>query len=303
MRRLDTDRSLAVRMLLGGLLFLGMCAWVSFSWSTRHASGKRHGRATQGMDCGVCHTPAGWGVRSDLQSGSEFDHDLTGFPLRAGHVRAACTQCHDGRKEVERRCVSCHVDEHRGKLGTQCDDCHNASSFKRTDALTLHSRTRLPLTGMHALVDCADCHRRQTSDTYTSLPSQCFACHEADYRRRNLHPVHDGSSGELPFSRQCTECHQTSSFSPAIVDPSRFSMQSQSLALDARSHDRAFLLSHGPHRGAPCASCHVELRAPRAVRCTGCHAHENRKLTAQHPNLGTPTDGSCMGCHAGGFGR
>jgi hypothetical protein len=293
------------RWLLGSLLAVLCCAFVGLCVAPAHVSSKRHGRATRGMDCAVCHTAEGWKVRADLAaSDQKFDHDLTGFPLRAGHARAACTQCHDGRKTIERSCSSCHADAHGGKLGKACDSCHTVASFQRTDAFALHSRTRLPLTGMHVLVDCADCHRRMSSDGFSNVPSQCFACHEQDYRRPDVHPAHDGSDGAAPFPRNCAECHRTDAFSPAVVDAGRFlGAQSDALMLDVRAHDRRFVVSRGPHQGAACASCHVQMREPRMVRCTGCHAHGTQKLAAQHPRMATPGDGSCMGCHPGGFAR
>jgi hypothetical protein len=157
---------------------------------------------------------------------------------------------------------------------------------------------------MHVLVDCADCHRRVTSGSYSSVPSQCFACHETDYRRPDVHPVHDGSDGAPPFPRNCAECHRTDAFVPAVIGADRFlSAGSAALALSPREHDRQFVLSYGPHRGAACGSCHVALPEPRLVRCTGCHAHGTDVLAAQHPNLGAPADGSCLACHRGGFAR
>lgn len=286
-------------------LLAALACVAALAFPSERASGKRHGRATVGMDCAVCHTPAGWQVRPELGSANGFNHDLTGFPLRGGHKRAACTQCHDGRREVERTCVSCHVDDHQGKLGKSCDRCHNANTFKNVDAFTIHSRTRLPLTGMHAVVDCNDCHRRMSSESFSSTPSQCFACHEDDYNRTDVHPVHNGSQGNPPFSRNCAECHRTTAFYPAVVDANRFlSAQNGALSsFDMRAHDRKFVLSRGPHRGAPCASCHSDLREPRMTRCTGCHNHDRPTLAKQHPRMPVPTDGSCLACHAGGFAR
>ena len=291
----------AFSLLVLGLVAALACGLLGLSVPPSPARGGNHGRATQGLDCGLCHTPAGWQVRATLRTAGSFDHDATGFPLRAGHGRAACTDCHRGA-EVTRACDGCHVDAHGGKLGRACDRCHGAESFRRTDAFTLHQRTRLPLTGMHALVDCADCHRRSGTEGYAGVPTQCIACHEADYRRPDLHPVHDGSRGGAPFSRQCGECHRTDAFAPALIDPARFLGESeQALAFDARSHDRSFLLTRGPHRGAPCVTCHTSMRTPRVVRCSGCHAPA--ALASQHPRLGTPAEGSCLGCHAGGFAR
>lgn len=272
------------------------------SRSSARANG--HGPATGTLDCSACHTPQSWRMSAELRGPKGFDHDRTGFPLRAGHQRAACVQCHDGRTTGSHDCSACHADEHAGKLGQDCDRCHSVSSFQLTDPLSLHSRTRLPLTGMHALVACTDCHRSRANHRYSAVPSQCFACHEADYRRRDIHPVHDGSQGAAPFPRDCAECHRTSAFSPAIVEASQFLASRAALSLRAPpEHDRAFVLSYGPHAGAACASCHADLARPRWTRCTGCHAHNKASLTAQHPSLGEPTDGSCLACHPGGAAR
>ncbi|MET0342813.1 MAG: hypothetical protein ABW252_17530 [Polyangiales bacterium] len=274
----------------------------SASLPAQPARGRNHGRATEGLDCGGCHTPASWKMAETFRGAAGFDHDRTGFPLRGGHRAAACTQCHDGRGAVQRACASCHVDAHGGKNGKQCDRCHVASSFTSVDAFAIHSHTRLPLSGMHVLVDCADCHRRSAGDRYGGVPAQCFACHEQDYRRPGLHPVHDGSRGDPPFPRDCQSCHRTDAFAPAVVDAARFAgTQAQALMRDPRAHDRQFVLSRGPHRGAACASCHVNLGQPRATRCSSCHG--STQLAAQHPSTGAPPDGSCLSCHAGGFAR
>jgi hypothetical protein len=294
----------SLRWLLLSVCTAACMAWLGLTISITHVSGKKHGRATLGMDCAVCHTPEGWKVQDQLRGTTGFNHDLTGFPLRGGHLRAACTECHTGEKTVERTCASCHADAHGGRLGKACDTCHTVTSFNRTDAFALHSRTRLPLTGMHVLVDCNDCHRRMSNDNYKTTPSQCFACHEQDYRNPNVHPVHDGSSGSAAFPRNCAECHTTSAFSPAVVASGRFlGTQADSLFIDLRAHDRQFVLSRGPHRGAACASCHLELKEPRIVRCSGCHEHSRAQLTAQHARMPLPSDASCMVCHPGGLAR
>lgn len=295
------------RLPLGSLvlaLFVGAVVLVALLTPPSSARGRRHGRAASGLDCSACHTPASWRVRDTLRVAAGFDHDRTGFPLRAGHARAGCVDCHDGKGPLTRACSGCHVDDHGGKLGQACDACHDARSFQKSDAVALHSRTRLPLTGMHVLVDCGDCHRRSSTERFSGTPSQCYACHEADYRRPGVHPVHDGSRGQPAFPRNCAECHRSDAFAPAVVSAERFlESRRQPLALDPREHDRHFVLSFGAHRGATCDSCHVDAKFARAVRCGGCHAHQPSTLAAQHPRLGTPSDGSCLGCHAGGFAR
>jgi hypothetical protein len=269
------------------------------------AAGARgpHGSVTEAMDCGACHTPDSWKTPSASASNAGFDHFRTGFPLTGRHRAVACAECHGARRQITRQCSGCHADAHQGQLGAGCDGCHSAQSWSVTEALARHRRTRLPLTGMHALVECSDCHRSNTERRWTTLAADCFACHEADYRRTDIHPLHLGVAGDPrtpPLSRDCAQCHRAIAWSPAFVNDSLVT-GAQRLA-SAQAHDRLFPLSSGSHRGAECASCHTSPALPRAVRCTGCHAHEETRLAAAHqkvPGFGA----SCLGCHPGGSVR
>jgi hypothetical protein len=87
-----------------------------------------HGR--QGTRCDRCHDEGGW------SRGVLFDHDSTTFALLGAHGRTTCTQCHLSPRfdQVARECIGCHAaeDVHKGKLGSKCERCHEASSFKVT---------------------------------------------------------------------------------------------------------------------------------------------------------------------------
>lgn len=263
----------------------------------------RHRSVTEGMDCSACHTPHTWKSISAASGGAAFDHSKTGFPLTGRHVGVACAGCHGGEREVTRACAGCHEDAHQARLGPSCDECHSATSWFQTNAFARHRRTRLPLTGMHALVDCRDCHQRTSDRTWTAVAADCFACHEADYRRTDIHPLHVGIAGDPttpPLSRNCAECHRAIAWSPAFVaDP--LVAGSQALSSPA-AHDRLFPLSFGPHRGAECSSCHLSPAMPRAVRCTGCHEHDEAKLRKQHQQVAA-FNTSCLSCHPGGSAR
>ncbi|HTM23145.1 MAG TPA: hypothetical protein VL172_21640, partial [Kofleriaceae bacterium] len=253
-------------------------------------------QTTRALPCSQCHAEDGWRLARAARGGG-FDHDVTGFPLRGGHRAAACASCHAGRGTPRSDCAGCHRDGHRGRLGSACAECHNARSWSDTGALARHRRTRLPLTGRHALVDCAACHRRGGDGAYPATPSDCFACHAADYRG-DIHPDHDGEpGGPAPIDRDCGRCHRPTGWSPAVADPAVFRSAARARAID---HDARFLLSFGPHRRAGCADCHVTARPTAAVRCDGCHTRA--RVIDQHRRVGTAAVvGSCLRCHPGGL--
>lgn len=260
---------------------------------------------TAGLDCSACHTTDSWKQIAATTSGkSGFDHSKTGFPLTQRHASVACTACHNSERQITRQCSGCHQDAHAGQLGAGCDGCHSSGSWYQTEALSRHRQTRLPLTGMHALVECRDCHERTTDRTWTTVAADCFACHEADYRRPDIHPLHVGVPGDPAqpaFPRDCAQCHRATGWLPVFVDTGVFGGATMALA-SARAHDRLFPLSHGPHRGADCSSCHVSLARPQLVRCDGCHAHSEKRLFEQHRRV-TAYGAACLTCHPGGSVR
>ena len=145
--------------------------------------------------CEQCHVADTW--RGEVR----FDHDLTDFPLLGLHVVAACEQCHLTLryKDAKSDCYSCHQnnDVHRGGLGKQCATCHNANGWNIW-TFDHGKATRFALTGAHAPLDCAACHKRPASEV--KLPMDCGSCHVRD-------DIHFGQ-----FGRQCQRCHTTISF-------------------------------------------------------------------------------------------
>lgn len=265
------------------------------------------GSITENLECSACHTPEGWRAAGAAASSGDsgFDHSQTGFPLTGRHDAVGCTSCHATGLDVSRECVTCHVDTHQGRLGRSCERCHNAISWSDTRPIEIHRLTRFPLTGMHALADCTECHQRSGERQWTTVPTECFACHEDDYRNPDVHPSHLGDATSPPFPRDCAACHQPSAWSPAIVDPSILPRSTGLLQPSAPpDHDIRFPITFGKHRRAMCESCHVSLDVPRAVQCTGCHEHNPVRLRAQHGTRALSLDGaSCMSCHPGGVAR
>jgi hypothetical protein len=149
----------------------------------------------EGTKCESCHDAATW-------KKARFDHGRARFPLLGRHLVVDCAKCHATKryKDAKSDCYACHDrdDVHKRRLGTRCESCHNARSWKSWD-FNHDRQTKFPLDGAHRKVDCYACHRLPV-DKRATLPTSCVSCHGAE-------DVHDGA-----FGRQCEKCHVTESF-------------------------------------------------------------------------------------------
>lgn len=143
-----------------------------------------------GERCVDCHLDGSWAA-------DRFEHAKARFALEGKHADAACVDCHRrsapsapvAYRPIERRCAGCHPDPHQGQFELReedCDRCHGLDGFEiaRFD----HARTRYPLEGKHAEVECAGCHpsvkgpNGEALVKYRPLPIDCAGCH-ADFHR------------------------------------------------------------------------------------------------------------------------
>ncbi|MGH2898243.1 MAG: cytochrome c3 family protein, partial [Solirubrobacteraceae bacterium] len=244
---------------------------------------------------------------------SGFDHDRTGFALRGAHVQTGCARCHTGTARPAGACESCHRDPHQGRNDGACAECHQATAWSDTATLEQHRRTRMPLTGRHAALDCAQCHRRAAERAFSDVPLDCYACHRTEFHAATIHPIHDGTGGSAPLSRDCGQCHRPTGWQPALAPPettARSPMRSiprsipRSISrstMQLAEHDAKFTLTTGSHRSAECASCHPDARRAQLVRCDGCHG--GAALRTQHRMPFARSTAACLGCHPRGAAR
>jgi hypothetical protein len=234
------------------------------------------------LDCKSCHAATAW---TDMQDpGSGFDHRATGFALAGAHASVRCASCHrTSGSKPSRSCETCHHDPHEGRMDGACAECHTAVAWSATSELEQHRRTRMPLTGKHAVVECSACHTRQSERTWSDLPVDCYACHARAYHDAGA-PRHDG---DPPLSRECQLCHTTTGWTPARAVP----------VAQLAPHE-AFEL-RGSHRD--CDGCHVDRRRMKLVRCDACHTAD--ALRAQHGKSMAPAAATCLRCHPRGTRR
>ena len=292
-----------------------------------HAVATRHGAL---LACRTCHSEHNGRpfrlVKWEAGGREAFDHHQTGWALAGAHARLKCEACHRSRLVEDpavRRdssvalqttylglgtaCAACHLDEHRGRVSRQCQDCHGTDAWKPAAGFD-HSRTHFALTGLHANLRCAQCHATRDEpatgpdgatdasfvDFHASKPgweTGCVGCHPSPHKR-----------GEQVGA--CEKCHSTAGWFVLADSARRF------------DHATTGFVLRGAHAEAPCESCHLPSeRAPlpsrvalvrvnslrpfhhekmRFDRCDACHEDVH---AGQLPNPGTPGATDCKACH------
>lgn len=242
--------------------------------ATLRAQTNPHGN--DDLDCAACHDEASWSV---ADRPLQFDHATTGFPLLGRHADVACRSCHRDLAfaHVGTSCADCHTDPHRLRLGTDCAACHVPAGWTDRDQMRRrHDETRLPLVGAHERVDCDACHREPPGSDFAGTPTDCYACHAADYAATTA-PAHAGSG----FGTDCVSCHGVFNATWGRGD---------------FLHAAVFPLV-GAHARAACADCHALGYAGTPTDCAACHQGDYGGATdPAHAAAGFSTD--CAACHA-----
>ncbi len=216
-------------------------------------------------DCVSCHVEHA-GADAELRpfDPKKFNHAAeTGFALDGKHapLAANCQSCHKTRSflTLQPACASCHADKHKGRMGPDCASCHStAVAFKEAAKTFDHTKAAFPLTGAHASVACAKCHK--TPDFRVAKFGACNDCH----RDPHVKPL-----------GVCASCHTTDSFK----------------ATRRIDHDKTGFPLVGKHAQVPCATCHVQPPTKvhlKAGRCADCH---------QDPHKGVFKGSDCASCH------
>ncbi|MCE2495983.1 MAG: hypothetical protein J4F31_05335 [Flavobacteriales bacterium] len=194
--------------------------------------------------------------------------DKRRFSSRARHTEVDYIECH---RETRRNgqafqefagvafanCTDCHEDEHDGRFGIACTDCHSVNGWSQLRAGNRfdHGLTHFPLEGQHQQVSCADSH---TSGDYSQpIPfDNCTDCHE-DY--------HEGDFTSIEgLVTDCDQCHDLQH---------EFSFSSFGLS----DHQESDYPHEGAHLATPCFACHKPSEEQRwyftleSESCVACH--------------------------------
>ncbi len=278
--------------------------------------------------CNLCHVAAGWQV---IPKRVNFDHDRTGVPLTGAHATAACVGCHKQRsnqgpkaakkangedERVPRACLACHTDTHRGEQGSRCEACHTSRSWKTPRKFNQHASGRFPLSGVHAVVACASCHRTQARDEYRGTPSTCDACHKKT-------ALAISSFDHRPLRMGCNQCHSTFAWAPARFDHAVFWPLQGAHAAIKTDCSKCHTTGNYATQDRACATCHSDLVNEGKTHpdhrtigltktCERCHTSVawSALKTTWHDKAFPITSGdhrryrtSCASCHPAGVGK
>jgi hypothetical protein len=245
-------------------------------------------------ECATCHSEhngADFNLIRWTTPIEKFDHRQAGYTLEGKHASLRCEQCHapahiaaaeKGTIKVSdltktflglsQNCVSCHQDPHAGRLSTNCTQCHNFTDWKAASEFD-HTKTRFPLTGLHAKVECEKCHKDGGAQGATKLSglafSSCKDCHQ---------DPHKGS-----FTQTCDTCHSTAGWK-SVRMPSSF------------DHSKTDYPLTGMHVSVACAQCHTAGDFKKSVafaRCMDCHRQDPHQGQFREMTKGA----ECSACH------
>jgi hypothetical protein len=236
-----------------------------------------------GSDCASCHDEKGF-------KPALFDketHKKSAFPLEGKHTDVECVDCHEPKGKdavyITRKlsCPACHTDRHGGEFASvptenKCDACHSQNGFTPTTfTVNEHTDTKFNLTGRHAFIQCAECHKLVAPAAVT-LPLPVLANMRPPLPLAK--PFLSGSLRQFHFSSQtCETCHS---------DPHRTNLACESCHMTeqwkivrAFDHSRTKFQLDGGHVKVRCADCHLGTEAPQfamtAETCNGCHTSKD----------------------------
>lgn len=282
---------------------------------------------TLGAQCEQCHTTA----TRFAAAQTRFDHNRAAFPLTGAHAKAACEACHAGKVYTGLKfaaCSDCHKNPHARPMGAPCASCHATVTWETTKVN--HSRTRFPLVGRHASVECVKCHTepaldvKPRSDTCATchkdphngvFKQDCAACHtETGFEKGTF----DHSTTRFPLRDRhaglaCVACHKGQSALSSVpaarpTTPTRPASPLRPIPSSARSDPRARGAQDFRGLSTTCVSCHADVhRGELGTTCEQCHTARTFDVPSfTHANNRSFFGGehrtvACAKCHAPSF--
>lgn len=261
-----------------------------------------HGLMKDEKACKECHTEhKGRDARLAKVETLHFNHlAQTGFELKGGHLKekVLCKDCHSPLKkyrDAPTQCNACHerVDKHKGKLGTECQNCHEEKDWKTIHFD--HSKTHFALEGKHVEVKCDACH---ANNRFKETPKLCNECHKKDDK-------HKGS-----FGAKCETCHTDREWKEILFDHgklTKYPLLGKHVDVKCTTCHKGNLYKE--KLKTDCSSCHKKddkHKGSFGPKCESCHIERGWKeiffdhgKKTKFPLSGKHRDAKCTSCHKG----
>ncbi len=266
-----------------------------------------HGKISQANRCARCHRDhMGSQFDPGRSSWAFFDHSNTHFSLAWHQVDynatpLDCAACHNTDAKFsapDQKCSTCHARhdqkfmlQHLQGFGENCIACHDGlDRMVKFD----HSKTKFPLKGKHAELQCVQCHgagkwlvgsvqtvSQLTAQSFKQAPTDCAGCHAEPEAHKGM------------FDSNCASCHSTDSWKPARIEGKLFDHASTigfSLALHAKNYDGSVMT---------CKDCHQNGVDKFDLQvCETCHAQGEQRATFMRKHV-DQFGAACLDCHDG----
>ena len=234
--------------------------------------------ATEKMKkCASCHQTTGWTVKGFAHS------EKTAFPLRGLHKITPCQKCHPGMDQKDKTklqfkitnhssCLSCHKDTHRGKLTTQCLDCHTMNGWRGENRFE-HDKARFKLVGKHQGVICLGCHK---DSQFKGLAfDDCGRCHQ----QKTVHKTR---------IKKCGACHNPTGWlnlnprwqeNRTFHQELRYPLQGAHLKVACeKCHGKEATKNYWGVPSSDCKTCHTDPhKGELQAACHTCHLETDFK--------------------------
>jgi hypothetical protein len=227
------------------------------------------------------------GGGGSAQTGANFDHSTTRFPLTGSHRREPCE--------------SCHLEGLFQGTPDRCELCHDGSG--------LRAETSKPANHVTSSNRCDDCHdtvlwNRVVFD-HAGVTERCEACH-------NGISATGKSMNHVATNADCALCHSTRAWLPARFDHSMVTGSCSSChdgitaAGTSPGHFNTTLDCNTCHNTVdwqPIVFRHTSANYPgdhrSALACTQCHTSNSESIPWPSPAYAP----DCAACHANDFKR
>ena len=252
----------------------------------------RHNIHTEvGLQCVDCHANIVHAEVSEPKiiplSQCESCHEKHNeFPMTDDHSTLKCSECHINGvyKEIESTCESCHIShvDHIYEISTKCEACHALQGWEQPTDYHIE----LPLTEKHSILNCVECHPK---NTYKETSTLCESCH-------NLPNEHFNTADS------CDSCHTAIGWKSAEFDHSFYQLVDKHQENECTDCHIDNLYVDIPKQCELCHTVQENHEYEIASNCEACHDIEGWKpATASHVNFPLKEKHyikNCADCHA-----